>query len=308
MVCKARHGGTGILCGPNEIAQRRRNQMPSLRQIANLWSLRDYPRPDDPWGIDAQLDAIKSAGFDGVTGRIGSGDEKRTKDRDLVVVGFVSSGDDSEFAALLKDQRDAGARHVNIQLADHDTPTREALRLTHRLFAEAERIGALELSIEVHRDTCTETPEKTYALADAYLADTGRLLPITWDFSHFAVVKHLQPVDFSKRLLEREELIARACQFHFRPFNGHHCQIPVTRPDGSLTREFMEWLPFVEEVMSLWLKANANTEREIFVVPEMGPASSGYNLDVLPNSWEETIRLRPILEQTWYNVTRAHRA
>lgn len=281
--------------------------MPSLRQIANLWSLRDYPRPDDPWGIDAQLDAIKSAGFDGVTGRIGSADEKRTKDRDLVVVGFVSSGDDSEFAALLKDQRDAGARHVNVQLADHDTPTKEALRLTHRLFAEAERIGALELSIEVHRDTCTETPEKTYALADAYLADTGRLLPITWDFSHFAVVKHLQPADFSKRLLEREELITRACQFHFRPFNGHHCQIPVTRPDGSLTREFTEWLPFVEEVLSLWLKANAHTEREIFVVPEMGPASSGYNLDVLPNSWEETIRLRPILEQTWSNVTRASR-
>ena len=107
--------------------------MPSLRQIANLWSLRDYPRPDDPWGIDAQLDAIKSAGFDGVTGRIGSGDEKRTKDRDLVVVGFVSSGDDSEFAVLLKDQRDAGARHVNVQLADHDTPTTARFRSHDRM-------------------------------------------------------------------------------------------------------------------------------------------------------------------------------
>lgn len=45
-------------------------EMPILRQIATLWSLRDYPQTGAPWGIDAQLDAIKSAGFDGVTGRL----------------------------------------------------------------------------------------------------------------------------------------------------------------------------------------------------------------------------------------------
>jgi hypothetical protein len=276
--------------------------MPILRQIANLWSLRDYPQTDAPWGVDTQLDAIKSAGFDGVTGRIGSGDGKRINDRNLVFVGFVSSGDDKEFAALLNSQKEAGAMHVNVQLEDHDTPTTEALRLTHRLFEEAERLRPLEISIEVHRDTCTETPEKTYALADAYLADTGRLLPITWDFSHLAVVKHLQPRDFSRRLLEREELVTRASQFHFRPFNGHHCQIPVTQAGGSLTPELTDWLPFVEDVLSLWLDTNANTSREIFVVPEMGPTSSGYNLNGLPNSWEEAVKLRPILEKLWHQA------
>jgi hypothetical protein len=170
------------------------------------------------------------------------------------------------------------------------------------LFEEAERLRPLEISIEVHRDTCTETPEKTYALADAYLADTGRLLPITWDFSHLAVVKHLQPRDFSRRLLEREELVTRASQFHFRPFNGHHCQIPVTQADGSLTPELTDWLPFVEDVLSLWLDTNANASREIFVVPEMGPTSSGYNLNGLPNSWEEAVKLRPILEKLWHQA------
>jgi hypothetical protein len=72
-----------------------RIQMPTLHQIANLWSLRDYPRTDAPWDIDAQLDAIKSAGFDGVTGQIGSGDGKRIKDREIFVVpemGPTSSG------------------------------------------------------------------------------------------------------------------------------------------------------------------------------------------------------------------------
>jgi hypothetical protein len=31
----------------------------------------------------------------------------------------------------------------------------------------------------------------------------------------------------------------------------------------------------------------------------MGPASSGYNLDSLPNSWEDAVKLRPILESLW---------
>ena len=275
------------------------NQMPLLLQIANLWSLRDYPCASEPWEPEAQLDAIRLAGFDGVTGRIREQHGKLAKERNLIVVGFVSSGDDSEFAPLLETQRKAGAKHVNVQLADHDTTTRAALRLTHRLFEEARRIGELEISIEVHRDTCTETPEKTYALADAYFADTGQLLPITWDFSHCAIVKHLQPKDFSARLLERPELVTSSSQFHFRPFNGHHCQVPVTGGDGSLTRELREWLPFVADTFSLWLNANRQTEREIIVAPEMGPASSGYNLDGLPNSWEEAVKLRPILENLW---------
>jgi hypothetical protein len=273
--------------------------MPLLRQIANLWSLRNYPSADAPWEPEAQLDAVHTAGFDGVTGTVELRHGILAKERHLIVVGFVSSGDDSEFAHLLEVQREAGASHINVQLADHDTPTQEALRLTHRLFEEARHIGGLELSIETHRDTCTETPEKTYALADAYFADTGQLLPITWDFSHFAVVKHLVPSDFSARLLERPDLVIHASQFHFRPFNGHHCQVPVTTGDGSLTRELQEWLPFVADTFSLWLGANQPADREIIVVPEMGPASSGYNLDGLPNSWEDAVRLRPILENLW---------
>jgi hypothetical protein len=46
----------------------------------------------------------------------------------------------------------------------------------------ADRIGGLEPAVEVHRDTCTQTPEKTYALADSYFRETGKLLPLTWDF------------------------------------------------------------------------------------------------------------------------------
>jgi hypothetical protein len=51
------------------------------------------------------------------------------------------------------------------------------------------------------------------------------------------------------------------------------------------------------------LDGNKDAERELFIVPEMGPVSSGYNLQQLPNSWEDAIRLRPILEALWLNQT-----
>jgi hypothetical protein len=38
-------------------------------------------------------------------------------------------------------------------------------------------------------------------------------------------------------------------------------------------------------------------------VPEMGPVRGGYNLAHLPNSWEEAVRLRPLLEAMWHDLT-----
>jgi hypothetical protein len=273
--------------------------MATLRHVANLWSLRQYPTAEQPWSLEEQLDAVKAAGFDGVTGRITPEVGMAARQRGLMIVGYISSSNSEEFGSLLETQKSAGARHVNVQLGDHDTLTDAALLLTIQLFNIAEEICDLELSIEVHRDTCTETPEKAYALADRYCEATGRLLPVTWDFSHFAVVKHLAYDVFSERLLVRPDLIHRSCQFHFRPFNGHHCQVPVTRADGSLSREFQEWLPFARDTVQLWLDGNRETNRELFVVPEMGPVSSGYNLEQLPNSWDDAVRLRPILQTLW---------
>src|ERR1700677_3668664 len=107
--------------------------MPLLRQIASLWSLRDYPSADTSWGPEAQLDAIRSAGFDGVTGRVAGHHGKLVRERQLIVVGFVSSGDDTEFGRLLDIQREAGARHVNPHVADLFTSPLEALRPTARI-------------------------------------------------------------------------------------------------------------------------------------------------------------------------------
>jgi hypothetical protein len=274
---------------------------PVLRHIANLWTFLGHPAPDQEWSLEQKLRAIKEAGFNGVCWAGSPELREGTKRHGLIFVGGMSSGKAVEFARLLKEQKDAGALHVNVQLADEDTLTPEALGLALSLREEGHKLG-LEPAIEVHRDTCTETPEKIYALADAYQKVTGELLPVSWDFSHIAVVKHLKPGNYIERMIVRPDLIQRAQQFHFRPFNGHHAQVPVTDGKGQLTQEVKDWLPFAEAILRCWLDGNRDTGREIFICPEMGPVAGGYALSTFPNGWEEAKILRGEVDRLWQKL------
>lgn len=278
--------------------------MPILRHIANLWTLVEHPTKETEWSLDEKLAAIKEAGFDGVTWGPIPGLKEGLERNGLFFLGGLSSAKAAEFPKLLGDLKECGAHHVNVQLADDFTLTPEAVGLSVLLMQEG-RTRGLKPAVEVHRDTCTETPEKTYALADEYQKVTGELLPLSWDFSHISVVKHLRPENFIERLLVRRDLVQHAQQFHFRPFNGHHCQIPVTDGNGNLTRELREWMPFAEAVLRCWLEANGHTDREILICPEMGSLESGYNLSTLPNSWEEAKILRLEIDKLWQKVTAA---
>jgi sugar phosphate isomerase/epimerase len=269
---------------------------PILRHIANLWTLTEHP-----WSLDEKLRAFKEAGFDGVcwagSPELRAGCEKHG----LIFVGGMASGNAADFPRLIQEQKDCGAVHVNVQLAADETSASEALELALALTREAKRVGVV-LGIETHRGTCTETPEKHYALCDAYQKAAGELLPLSIDFSHFAVVKHLVPENFAKRLLVRPDLIQHAQQFHFRPFNGHHVQVPITDGKGNLTREFNEWHPFAEALLQCWLDANADKNREIFICPELGPVIGGYCLSTFNNSWEDKKVLRAEINKLWQRL------
>lgn len=274
---------------------------PVLRHVANLWTLMQHPSRECEWTLDEKLDAIQAAGFDSVCWAPSPELAEGLQHRGLAFVGGMASGDSSAFPGLMDDLQSAGALHVNVQLGGDEVLTPEALRLTLALMEEAKSRGLLP-AIETHRGTCTETPEKIYALADAYERATGELLPISWDFSHFAVVKHLVPATFAERLLVRPKLVQHAQQFHFRPFNGHHVQVPITDGSGELTLEVREWLPFAEAVLRCWLAGNRESGREIFICPELGPVDGGYALSTFPDSWEDAKILRAEIEKLWQRV------
>lgn len=261
-----------------------------------------HPSKAGEWSLDQKLAAMKSAGFDGVCWAGSPELCGGCRQHGLIFVGGMASGTAADFPRLLQEQKDCGAVHVNVQLAHDEVQTPEALELALALNREAKRIGVIP-GIETHRGTCTETPEKHYALCDAYQKSTGELLPLSIDLSHFAVMKHLVPENFARRLLVRPDLIQHAQQFHFRPFNGHHVQVPITDGKGNLTPEVRDWLPFAEALLKCWLDGNRGTNREIFVCPELGPVEGGYALSTFPNSWAEKQVLRGEIDKLWRRLT-----
>lgn len=278
---------------------------PNLVHTANLWTLAGYPSPRREWSLAYKLRKIEAAGFDAVTAPATEPLHSLLRRSNLRYMGFFSSSVEQDLGPLLEAQLAAGAELTNVQLGDDFTPIAEGTRLALALLAHAERHGSYA-AIEVHRDTATETPEKTYAIADAYHQKTGKLMPITWDHSHFAVVKHLKPFLFEEVLLRRPDLIQHARILHLRPFNGQHAQIPVTDGNNRLTPEFRDWLKFVRALFLMWL-AGPRPGNELWVCPEIGPVGiHGYNLSTMPPAWTEAQRCRMEISKLWRELNRSN--
>jgi hypothetical protein len=200
-----------------------------------------------------------------------------------------------DFREVVSRSHEEGAVVLQVHLGWHDTSADDALEFALRLDQIAREAG-IEAMIETHRDTCTETPEKTELLQRRFRkATSGRELPLLPDFSHHAIVKHLAP-PFAPRLLTDPELIRRTRWHHLRPFNGHHAQIPVLTHDGSLAPEMADWLVFANEVLRL---LRCSSLPEVWVCPEIGPRRGGYGLSAFPPSWPQAVALRQLLHEHW---------
>ena len=269
-----------------------------IAHIATLWSLLRHPSAEAEWSLDRKIKAVAAAGFDGFMTRL-TPEHRRLADKHGLehLLGAISSSDPEEFAQSIRDQKENGAVHINVQMDDHDTPPAVATKHWLRMEREAEKIGGVVVSLEVHRDTCTETPEKTYEIAERYHRATGRLLKLNFDFSHIACVKHLAPANYAERLLTHPDLVQHSEQAHFRPFNGQHCQVPVTYR-GALTPEVKDYLAFVVEFMRVWRAGRGNDQRMLFASPEMGPYGA-YNVTGFPPSWPDAVVLRGELAKAW---------
>jgi hypothetical protein len=124
---------------------------------------------------------------------------------------------------------------------------------------------------------------------------------MNFDHSHPAIIKHLQPKDYWARLGVRLDLLTMGEMIHLRPFNGHHCQIPITDGRGGLSPEFKNWLPFCDKVLEAWIKA-ATPGKELVVVPELGPKTppkGGYGLSCFPDIWGDVKVLSREIRKVW---------
>ncbi len=267
---------------------------PQLKQFAGFWTLTGQPLGGPEWSVEEKVRRAKEAGFDAMGGGANPDTAAAAYRAGLEYVCYVDANDET-FAERLKAAAATKPARVNVQLWDHDTPPKVAAKTWAKLQPVAQKLK-LEIDLEVHRDTCTETPEKTWEIARLYKQATGKKCRMCFDFSHFAVVKHISP-PYANRLLENPDLIQLARQMHFRPFNGHHCQVPATDGHGNTTPEIKHYLEFIDALLACWLKGAKGGE-VLYVCPEFGPLG-GYGISTFPNVWDDAIWLRAETEKLW---------
>jgi len=261
--------------------------------FATLWSLRQYPTKKREWSWKKKFAAIRAGGFDGVF----SPPQPYLAERgDLKYLAVTSLGVDSDVAKPFRDAQALGAVALDVQICDFDTPVPDAVKVVLRI-RQASRETGLPFAIETHRDTLTETPEKTVALAEAYTAACGEVMPLCLDHSHFAVVRHLAPAVYWEYLSQPASLLAAATQFHLRPFNGHHCQIPVLTPTGRATPEYKDWLGYAGPLLH-YLRQQPTTD-PVLAVPEIGHAAPPYGLSCFSDTWQDVLRTERDLRRLW---------
>ncbi|QYM79255.1 sugar phosphate isomerase/epimerase [Horticoccus luteus] len=269
---------------------------PRLIQCASTWSMIGLPSAKREWSLERKFAAIKEAGFDGVA-TLASPEVRRLADQfGLLVMGGFDCGNVRRAREQLQLNLDLGVELLNVQLLNHDTPPATAAALAVKVVELGAALG-LRPHIETHRDTATETPEKFDEIARLFRRATGRLMPVTWDHSHFAVSKHVQPADYSRRLLVWPKLIQHSQLFHLRPFNSQHCQVPVSNGRGRLTPEFIDYRAFVVDLFALWL-AGPKRPAELWVCPELG-MSHGYHVSTNPPVWDDVLIARREYASAW---------
>jgi hypothetical protein len=264
-----------------------------LQLYATLWSLRQYPTRSREWSWAKKFVAIRQAGFDGVFSPPIPALQERG---DLRYLAVTSLDDPRKVEASLRTAHALGPVAIDIQLGDFDSKLADMVKLAVRIRDVAREL-VLPFAIETHRNTFTETPEATVALGRGYRTATNEILPLCLDHSHFAVVRHLARDAFWENLKEPAELLAAATQFHLRPFNGHHCQIPVLDARGRRTPEYRDWQAYSAALFA-YLKAQPTTA-PVLAVPELGNAAPAYGLSCFGDTWRDAQAAARDLRRQW---------
>jgi len=258
--------------------------------------MHDWPTKAREWSLAQKLDAIQTAGFDGVCAYVTPELKAGADQRGLVLMSGFDCSDLAVAKTRLVNQRDLGVRLINIQLLNHDTLPGPAVAMAIKLLNFSAK-NDLAVHIEVHRDTATETPEKFTEIDRLFRRATGKTMPVTWDHSHFAVSKHVMPKDYSSRLLAWPKSIQHSQLFHLRPFSSQHCQVPVTNGKGRLTPEFRDYLAFVEDLFALWL-SGPRPGNTLWTCPELG-MTHGYHVSTNPHPWPDALAARKAYAGAW---------
>lgn len=263
-----------------------------------IWGMEALAGVDLENGMEAAVDRICAAGFDGVGVSLLREPRARAvaslirdRGKSWEATSFIRTRED--FARGLDQAQELGAHHLNVQILTRPERVAEAVALFESLEAEAQR-ATIPVYYETHRARITNDL--------IFVTQVLRELPnlrLTGDLSHYAVANEMS-LPVSAIELERMSHVIEQCwNFHGRIAGSHQVQIPIAAPQhAGWVQQFHAWWA---QGFASWLR-RAGTDADLCFMPELGPPNYAIT-DVhgreLSDRWSEALTLKDVARRLW---------
>ena len=259
----------------------------------SLWAMQT-----EPGALDAQLDRIQAAGFDGITDHYWQpADVARlhaaASSRGLQIEGQLFPQSVDDLAAALDVISRYGCHHLTLQADVRPRTQAEAARLIEGWQRLAEQVD-FPVLLETHRYRLTNDLLFTLDLL-AQMPD----LKLLADLSHYVVGRELPEPGAPEDDTHIRTILRHSWGFHGRVASSEQVQVSLDFPQHQAwVQRFTQWWRYgIED----WL-ARPDTPQSLSFTCELGPppyAITGADGREISNRWAEALKMQALIREVW---------
>lgn len=265
----------------------------------SLWAMQDH-HGQCALPLEAQLEKIAAAGFDGVTDHFWRAPhaerlQAAAQAQGLQIEGQLFPRTVDDLAAALDIACRYGCHHLTLQADVRPRTLAQAIELTEGWQRLAEQVD-FPVLLETHRYRLSNDLFFTLDLLEQ-MPD----LKLLADLSHYVVGRELPDPAAAQDDEDIHRILRRSWGFHGRVSNGEQVQVPLGFPQHQAWLErFLGWWRYgIED----WL-ARSNTPDSLSFTCELGPppyAITGADGRDITDRWEEALMLKTLMREVWHD-------
>ncbi|VVO35221.1 sugar phosphate isomerase/epimerase family protein [Pseudomonas fluorescens] len=269
----------------------------------SLWAMQDH-RGQCDLSIEAQLEQIAAAGFDGITDHFWVGPHaarlsSAAKARGLQIEGQVFPRTVDDLAAAIDVASRHGCHHLTLQADVRPRTLAQAIELIEGWQRLAEQVD-FPILLETHRYRLTSDLLFTLDIL-AEMPD----LKLLADLSHYVVGRELPEPATAEDDRQIQTILRHSWGFHGRVASCEQVQVALG---------FARHRPWVERFLGWWRYgiedwlARPNTPASLSFTCELGPppyAITGADGGEITDRWAEALMLKDLIRGLWKDCQRA---